>query len=80
MWWMCLPPRRRRRGPKSEEGRESIDAVLIYGSLLATSLMSKDIARELLGTIGSDRPTRTRAHVRRLVRHHPASPVRSLLG
>jgi hypothetical protein len=60
----------------AKEGRESIDAVVLFGSLLALSMIGKGMAVELLQTMRADPRTRARLRRRRFLRHHPDSPAR----
>ncbi len=55
----------------TKQGRESIDAVVIFGSLLLLGLMNRDLVKEA-SEIASGR-----RDARELLRHHPKEPAAS---
>jgi hypothetical protein len=55
----------------SKEGRESIDAVVIFGSLLALGATSRKLLAELATTAFSRKPKRALRRGSRLARRHP---------
>jgi hypothetical protein len=62
----------------SKQGRESIDAVVLFGSLLALSVLGKDFFAELLHTQRSPPAKRFLMRARRFARHHPDSAWKRL--
>jgi hypothetical protein len=60
----------------TKQGRESIDAVVLFGSLLVLSLLGKDFFADLLHTERSRPATRLLLRAGNFVRHHPDSPLR----
>jgi hypothetical protein len=64
----------------AKQGRESIDAVALFGSLLSLTLLGKGMALDVIRTIRADPVTRARLRRRRYIKHHPNSPVRMILG
>jgi hypothetical protein len=45
----------------AKQGRESIDAVVLFGSLLSLSVIGKSFLRDLAGSVGPDRAASTPA-------------------
>lgn len=62
----------------AKQGRESIDAVVLFGSLLTLSLLGKDLMRELVGTARASPLHRALLRARQYALHHPDSAMRVL--
>lgn len=59
----------------AKEGRESIDAVVLFGSVLVLGMLGKGMALDVIDTIRADPARRARLRRRRFIRHHPKGPV-----
>jgi hypothetical protein len=57
----------------TKQGRESIDAVVLFGSLLSLSVLGKGFFAELLHTERSRPASATLARAKRYLAHHPDS-------
>jgi hypothetical protein len=55
----------------TKQGRESIDAVALYGSLLLAAMYGRDMIAEIARVPGMDSRQRRRARARRLIRYQP---------
>ena len=64
----------------SKEGRESIDAVVLFGSLLVLASTSRNLVRELAEVATRRRPERSLRRVLRFARSRPRSALRVLRG
>ena len=53
---------------------------MLFGALLALTMLGKGMALELAETIRADPVTRTWQRRRRFIRHHPNGPVRMITG
>lgn len=64
----------------AKEGRESIDAVVLFGSLLSLSLVGKNMLLELVATSRATPRTKALLRARTFLLHHPDSALRNLIG
>lgn len=62
----------------AKEGRESIDAVVVFGTLLSLSWLGKDLVRELTETTRAHPRTRALRRARRYALKHPQGTLRAL--
>jgi hypothetical protein len=62
----------------AKEGRESIDAVVAFGSLLALSVLGRSFIAELIATERGSAPARALRRARRYAVYHPEGPLRRL--
>ncbi len=64
----------------AKQGRESIDAVVVFGSLLSLTMLGKGMALDVVRTLRADPLTRALLRRGRFVRHHPNGLVRKITG
>jgi len=64
----------------SQEGRKSIDAVVVFGGVLTLAALGRGLVRELVGTLASPRWLRASRRARRLAARRPGASMRALVG
>jgi hypothetical protein len=64
----------------TKQGRESIDAVVLFGSLLTLSILGKGFFADLLHTQQSSPAKKLLLRARHFARHHPDSALKRVLA